>query len=73
MLRINDAQKRKVLYIWELYDVIINFQSVQVLACVFADDSAFDAVRAVKLLPLTDLNFKVSTFLYTLCIFQHTG
>ena len=31
MLRINDAQKRKVLYIWELYDVIINFQSVQVL------------------------------------------
>ena len=25
MLRINDPQKHKVLYTWELYDVIINF------------------------------------------------
>ena len=29
MLRINDPQKRKVLYTWELHDVIINFQCVQ--------------------------------------------
>ena len=25
MLRINDPQKHKVLYIWELYDIIIKF------------------------------------------------
>ena len=29
MLRINDSQKHKVLYTWELYDVIFNFQCVQ--------------------------------------------
>ena len=29
MLRINGPQKHKVLYSWELYDVIINFQCVQ--------------------------------------------
>ena len=29
MLRINDPQKHKVLYTWELYDIIINFQCVQ--------------------------------------------
>ena len=29
MLRINGPQKHKVLYSWELYDVIINFQFVQ--------------------------------------------
>ena len=29
MLRISDPQKHKVLYTWELYDVIINFQCVQ--------------------------------------------
>ena len=29
MLRINDPQKHKVFYTWELYDVIINFHCVQ--------------------------------------------
>ena len=29
MLRINDPQKHKALHIWELYDIIINFQCVQ--------------------------------------------
>ena len=29
MLRINDPQKHKSLYTWELSDVIINFQCVQ--------------------------------------------
>ena len=29
MLRINDPQKHKVLYTWELYEVITNFQRVQ--------------------------------------------
>ena len=29
MLRINDPQKHKVLYTWELYDVIINFHCVE--------------------------------------------
>ena len=29
MLQINDLQKHKVLYTWELYDVIIDFQCVQ--------------------------------------------
>ena len=29
MLRINDPQKHKVLYTWELYEVITNFQCVQ--------------------------------------------
>ena len=28
-LRINDPQKHKVLYKWELYDFIINFKCVQ--------------------------------------------
>ena len=36
ILRINDPQKHKVLYTWELYDVIVNFQYVQDLAF-FAD------------------------------------
>ena len=31
MLRMNDPLKHKVLYTWELYDVIINFQCVQEL------------------------------------------
>ena len=29
MLGINDPQKHKVLYTWELYDAIFNFQRVQ--------------------------------------------
>ena len=29
MLRLDDPQKHKVLYTWELYDVIVNFQCVQ--------------------------------------------
>ena len=29
MLRINDPQKHKDLYTWELYDVIINFWCLQ--------------------------------------------
>ena len=29
MHRINNAQKLKVLYTWELYDVIIHFKCVQ--------------------------------------------
>ena len=32
MLRINDQQKHKVLYTWELNDVIINLQCVQDLS-----------------------------------------
>ena len=29
MLRIGDPQKHKVLYTWDLYEVITNFQCVQ--------------------------------------------
>ena len=64
MLRINDRQKHKVLYTWELYDVIINFQ------CVIFADHLLKVVSAGKFLQyvIANLNLKGLSFFCTLCI-----
>ena len=50
MFRINDPKKHKVLYKWELYDVIINFQCVQDLVFLRIINFKHSEFRAVKLL-----------------------
>ena len=47
MLRINDLQKHKVLYTWELYDVIINFQCVQNLSRIWLEHFTVNAFNFI--------------------------
>ena len=61
MLRINDSQKHKSLYTWELCDVIINFQCAQ--------DLLFWRIINSKLLQyvIDNLNLKGKVFFETHC------